>query len=244
MITSDNYQFQKPHGERPQYTMPDVSGQRTIIFLEAGKPAQSQKLLKWNMKIKNIIGIAIITVGLVYWIGQSSNQKKIEGNETFAVKPFTDPWITTKINDLFIKTPDELKLTSTTIPENFRDIYKEMATYSIENARYLLMCQSVSFKNNSVPYQLDKGAEGIINNVLFSLKCHDMKFEKLNSAEDFVVYEAVAKCSGVLKVMDLKIILFNNRTYSTFVLYKAADSTFGPVAERILNSISKIKNTK
>jgi hypothetical protein len=192
--------------------------------------------------MRNTVIIGVCLLIFLYWLGHKpAKANENQPKEEILSDIKSDPWSTTKIHDMLIKTPDELNLFSSEIPENFKDITTEMNTYSIRNSRYYLMCQSILPKYDTKDYNLDQGAEGMINNVLFTYKCKEMKFDKLNSRTDYVVYEAVAKCNSIWKVMDLKVVLINKRVYSTFVLYEAADSAFIPIAEKILNSISKLK---
>ena len=201
------------------------------------------------MNKKNILIIVIIGFVLLIYFNSLNNTKSKD-----SIYYLTSPWITERVDWFFLQLPEKWNENFSEIEkgkEKYDEICNEMHMYEMNLNDFHFMCTYMDAKQGVYEnWDLDKSANAILNQVLYNLKCKDIKIEKLPPFENYVEinYTASSNCSPKKYKAKMKGIRYQNHILLASVYYVDSDENFEKIAQRIIDAIEykydEIENVK
>ena len=194
-----------------------------------------------NKKTAIIIGI-IGVVLLIYFNGFRQNKtNSISSKESSYY--LTSPWVTERVDWFFLQLPEKWTENFSEIEkgkEKYAEICNDIHMYELNLKDFHVMCTYMDAKQGVYEnWDLDKSANAILNQVLYNLKCKDIKVEKLPPFENYeeINYTASSNCTPLKYKAKMKGIRYQNHILLASVYYVDTDENFEKIAQRIIDKI-------
>lgn len=206
---------------------------------------------------KKTIGIffAIIGVLILFGINSFFEDNNTNGNDSHRSEYYlTSPWVTERVDWFFLRLPEKWKENFSEIEKGkgkYAEIFNEIHMYELNLKNFHFMCTYMDAKQGTYEnWDLDKSANATLNQVLYNLKCKDIKIEKLPPLENYmeVSYTASSNCSPNKYKAKMKAIRYQSHILLASVYYLDSDENSEKSAQRIMDGIeykySELENTK
>jgi len=196
-----------------------------------------------NKKTTGIF-LAIIGVIILFGINSILESNNTNGNGFHSSGYYlTSPWVTERVDWFFLQLPEKWTESFSEIEkgkEKFEEICNEIHMYEMNLKEFHFMCTYMDAKPGIYEsWDLDKSANATLNQVLYNLKCNDIKIEKLPSFEKNmeINYTASSDCSPKKYKAKMKGIRYQNHILLASVYYIESDENYEKIAQKIMDNI-------
>lgn len=207
-----------------------------------------------NKKTTGIF-FTIIAVLILFGINSFLENKNTNGDDSHNSDYYlTSPWVTERVDWFFLQLPEKWTENFSEIEkgkEKYEEICNEIHMYEMNLKKFHFMCTYMDAKQGVYEsWDLDKSANAILNQVLYNLKCKDIKVEKLPPSENNleINYTASSNCSPEKYKAKMKGIRYKNHILLASVYYIESDENSEKIAQRIMDKIenkyAEIDNVK
>lgn len=207
-----------------------------------------------NKKTTGIF-LAIIGVLILFGINSFLENNNTNGNGSHSSDYYlTSPWVTERVDWFFLQLPEKWTENFSEIEkgkEKYEEICNEVHMYEMNLKEFHFMCTYMDAKQGVYEsWDLDKSANATLNQVLYNLKCKDIKVEKLPPFENNmeINYTASSNCTPKKYKAKMKGIRYKNHILLASVYYIDSDENLEKIAQRIMDKIenkyAEIENVK
>lgn len=166
----------------------------------------------------------------------------------------TSPWVTERIDWYFLQLPEKWTENLTEIEkgkEKYKEISNDMRMYEMNLKDFHFVCTYMDAKDGFYEnWDLNISATATLNQVLYNLKCKDIKIDKLSPHNNFeeIKYRAISNCSKNKYKAKMRGFKNKNHILMASVYYVDSDKNLEKIAERIMDKIEnkydEIENAK